>query len=203
MTTIHLVRHAEKAAPENVLSGRTPGIALTARGRAQAEALARHFAAHTPAAVYASPLDRAQETADAIAGACALEVRTDARFQEFDFGEWTGRTFAQLQADPRWTLFNEHRSLGRAPGGESMLQVQARFVAGLSDLVEQHAGATLVVASHADPIRAAVMYFVGCPVDAWSRFDIDLASITTLRFGDGAAQLVALNATVWPHGAPT
>lgn len=196
MTTFHLVRHAEKAGPPDVLSGRRAGVPLTGRGREQAARLAQHFTQHTPTAIYSSPLERARETAHTIADACGLAVQIHEGFHEFDFGAWTGCSFAELRGEARWKAFNERRSLAGAPGGETMLAVQHRFVHALLALAERERGGTVVVVSHADPIRAALMYFTGTPLDGWGRFAIELASISTVRLGDDGMQVVAVNATV-------
>ena len=153
MTTFFLVRHAEKTDAANLLSGRRPGVSLTVRGREQAVRLGRHFAslAPPPGAIYSSPLERAQETACAIGEACGLAVQCDERLHEFDFGEWTGRTFAELRSDSRWSAFNERRSLVGAPGGETMLAVQHRFVEALLALTKRELGRAVVVVSPDSP----------------------------------------------------
>ena len=79
-TVIHLVRHGQVENPRRVLYGRLPGYHLSLRGQAQATLLAGRFANEPVAAVVASPLERAQQTATPIADAHGLEVRTDLRW---------------------------------------------------------------------------------------------------------------------------
>ena len=81
-TVVHLVRHGQVENPRRVLYGRLPGYHLSRRGQAQAELLAGYFADAPLAAVVASPLERAQQTATPIAAAHGLEVRTDLRLIE-------------------------------------------------------------------------------------------------------------------------
>lgn len=104
-------------------------------------------------------------------------------FDEMDFGRWTGRRCAELEGDATWQRFNRFRSGKRIPGGETMLEVQARFVGELLRLRDAMSGGAVAVVSHGDPIRAAVAYFAGVSMDAWRRFEIAPASVTTLDLG--------------------
>src|SRR5215203_6843088 len=120
MATIFLVRHAAHDRVDRVLCGRMPGVGLGEAGRRQAEALARRFADAAVDAVWTSPLDRARETAEPIAGRLGLPVRTSDGLAEIDFGAWTGLPFDALRDDPRWRRWNEARGSERPPPGESM-----------------------------------------------------------------------------------
>ena len=198
MTTFLLVRHATCDPVGHRLAGRAPGVSLNGAGREQATRLAGWLAAAPVAAVYASPLERAQETAAYIADPRGLPVVADPAFVELDFGRWTGRTIKSLAGDERWTRFNEFRSATVPPGGESMLAAQARAVAGLAALAERHPSATVVVVSHADVLRAVVGYFVGAPLDFLLRLEVAPASVTTLALNPWGAQLCSLNASPDP-----
>ncbi len=194
---VHLIRHAEYAAIDRVLTGRQSGHVLNAAGRAQAERLA---ALDAPiAAVVSSPLERAVETATPLAQSRGLAVETEAGFLEIDYGAWTGTTVAELDGDPAWRLWNLQRGIAGTPGGETMAGVQSRAVAALNRLRERFADAEIAIVSHADVIRAVVCATLGLSLDLMLRFEIAPASRTTIRFEPWGATLVQLNRSV-PSG---
>lgn len=179
-------------------AGRAPGVALNAVGRDEAARVAERLASVPIAAIYSSPIERAQETARAIAERVGVPVQVNDAFIEIDVGEWTGRTFQELGAAPyadEWRRFNTFRSGTRAGGGELMLDAQVRGVSALLALRAEYAGRTVVVVSHGDVIRAAVAYFTGVPLDLSRRLEIATASITTLTLSADDARLVTLNDT--------
>ena len=122
MATFYLIRHAQKDAGQRVLSGRTPGIGLSAHGRRQAEAVARMLAGERIQHVFSSPMERARATAEPLARTWRLGVQLSEAISEVDYGEWTGRTFDELADDADWKAFNSFRSWARIPGGEAMLE---------------------------------------------------------------------------------
>jgi broad specificity phosphatase PhoE len=192
-TTLFLVRHGAHEQVDRALSARTPGVHLSAVGRRQAEWAAERLSAESIAAVHASPLERAQETAEPIARRLGLPVTTDDDLQELDAGDWTGRSFDDLAADPDWTRWNQNRSLARAPGGESALDVQARVARCALRLVGEHPGAGIVLVAHAEPLRSLVLYGLGLGLDAWSRIAIAPGSVTALVMGEWGCRLHRLN----------
>lgn len=192
--TLILVRHAAHVHLNLNLSGRTPGVPLSEAGRAQAARLAARLATRGVDAVRSSPLDRARQTAAAIADAAGLDVEVAEGLQEIDFGGWTGLGFDALAGDPEWDRWNSARATARPPGGESMAEAQARIVAHLDATAREHDGGTVVLVSHADMIRAVAAHVLGLELDNLLRFDIDPASATTLIWGDGWARVNRLNA---------
>lgn len=191
--TLILVRHAAHVHLDRVLSGRMPGVPLSDEGCAQAGRLARRLAAKGPDAVVSSPLDRAQETARAIADVAGLPVETADALVELDLGEWTGRSFDQLRGDLDWDRWNRERATARPPGGEGMAEVQTRVLAYLGRVARERDGGTVVLVSHADVIRAAVCGVLGLALDAHWRFDVDPASATTLVWEHWGGRLMRLN----------
>jgi broad specificity phosphatase PhoE len=196
-TTFFLVRHAAHDNVGNFLAGRSRGISLGEAGRAQAKRLAQRMTRERFDAIHASPRERTQETAAALSEACGVApVKTAEALDEIDFGSWSGKTFEVLNADPAWRRWNDNRSMARAPGGETMLDVQQRIVGFMEQLAASGGGKRLVLVSHGDVIKAAVSYVLGLPIDAWSRFDIGPASITTVATGDWGAKVLTLNEVV-------
>lgn len=194
--TVYLVRHAAHGLLEHVLAGRMPQLHLAAPGQAQAQRLASHFKALDIAAVHTSPRERAQETAQPIAAAAGTSCVVAEALEEVDTGEWTGASFDSLRADPRWQLWNSRRGSARAPGGESMTEVQSRIVAYLQGLPAAHAERRLVLVSHADVIKAALLYLLAAPLDAYDRFEIAPAGISTLLLGDWGGKVISINERV-------
>jgi len=194
-TTLLLVRHGLNDYVGRALAGRTPGVHLNDEGHAQAGRLAARLASLPIAAVYSSPLERAVETAQPIAAARSLELHLCEAAMEIDFGEWTGRTIAELDGDPLWQRFNTERSTTRAPGGELMAEVQARMAGGIEAIRAAHPGETVLLVSHADAIRAALAHYAQVSLDAIGRFEIRPASVTTLRLWDGWTLVLGVNDT--------
>jgi probable phosphomutase (TIGR03848 family) len=184
MTNVLLIRHGMTAAAGVSLAGRIAGVALNDAGREQAEHLPDRLANVDLNAVYSSPLERAQYTAAPLAAARGLPLHTRANLTELDFGEWTGRRIDTLSADPVWQRFNSCRSGVRIPGGESMLDVQRRVVADLDELRCRHRAGTIAIVTHGDVIRAALVYYLGMPIDLCLRLDVLPASISVVTLSD-------------------
>ena len=190
-----LVRHGKTATTGVRLPGRRPGLHLDDEGRRQAEEAARRLTALPRiAAVYASPLERARETAAAIARARRLPVRIERGLIEIDVGAWVGLTLARARKKPEWAIVQRHATGFRFPGGESFLEMQTRMVETVVTLVSRHAGQTIVAVSHADPIKATVAHALGVHLDLFQRITIATASITAIAYGDGPPRVVTVNA---------
>ena len=192
-TTVFLVRHATHDRLNRVLCGRMPGVTLGAEGRDQAAALAACLRREPIAAVYASPLERARETAQPLAERLGLDVQVMDALNEIDVGVWSGRTFDDLSDDPLWNRWNTARSVTRPPGGETMLEAQARVVGGIGRLCAAHPEQSVALVSHGDVVKAALAYYLGLPLDAILRFEISPASVSTLVVGDWGAKVFSMN----------
>ncbi len=191
--TFHLVRHAAHSALGNMLVGRKGGIHLSAEGQAQAAQLAEYLGGEKIARVIASPQPRAAETAEPIARLHNVTVKQSAALDEVDFGQWQGRSFAELEPDAAWKRWNARRGSEQPPGGETIAQVQARMAAEISALAVAAPDDCFVLVSHAEPIRAFLLHILGAPADHWMRLDIAPASISTIRFDGGEARITAVN----------
>jgi probable phosphoglycerate mutase len=194
VTTILLIRHGQTDAIDRYIAGTADGTPLNAAGRLQVERLAGYLRNAPLAAVVSSPLTRALETAEPIARSHGVEIQPAAAFAEFEVGRWTGRRFQELDADPEWQQFNAIRSLVRAPGGELMIEVQHRAVSALLDLAGAFPDASVAVVSHGDVIRAAVMYFLGMPLDMVHRLEVAPASVSTVTLDRNGPVVRRVNA---------
>lgn len=193
MTTILLIRHAAHDHVGRILTGRLPDVALSDAGLAEAANLAQQLASEPIAAIQTSPSLRAQQTALAIAARHDLCVEAAEPLNEIDFGEWQGRTFAELDSDPRWQRWNTHRTESIAPGGETMTTAQERAWIHVSDLARALAGKMAVVVSHCDIIRAIIARVLGLSLDNILRFEIPPASVSRIVVGDWGARVISLN----------
>jgi broad specificity phosphatase PhoE len=202
--TILLIRHAHTDALGHSLSGRKAGVPLSDAGRTAADSLGRALACCPLAAIYTSPLERAVQTAEAIARYQNVPMRQTSELLEIDFGGWTGRTFVDLEHDPAWQRFNARRSTARIPDGEILADVQARIVAAVSRLGARHPGKTIALVSHADVLRFALLHYAGATLDDYARFEVAPASVTALSLTAERTRVVFVNrqAEVTASGTP-
>lgn len=194
MTTLLLIRHAVYEAVGHFAAGRQSGYHLGEAGRKQVATLCDRLATWPIRRVYASPLERTQETARPLAERLGVEVVTAAELIELDFGGWTGKRFDELDRDPHWRRYNAYRSGTRLPNGESMLEAQARVVGFIQRLRETHPDETIALVSHGDVIRAALLYHMGIPLDLFARIEVHPAGVNVLHLFEDGAQVAALNA---------
>lgn len=195
MTTYLLVRHAATEFSNLAIAGRTTNIRLSPEGRRQAERLRDLLQPQPVAAIYSSPLERAVETAGILAAGPKLRVTTEEFLAEIDYGEWTGLSFAELKDDERWQAFNSFRSTTRIPGGESAVGVQERMVAGLERLQLRHPDEVVALVTHLEPIRLAICYYAGVPIDLSLRISIEPASVSAVAISRQGIRILGLNRT--------
>jgi broad specificity phosphatase PhoE len=193
MGVFHFLRHGEHGLLGKVLAGRMPGVGMTERGRAEIASQAERLAREKIAAIYASPLQRTRETAEIVSARLSLSIEFRDDLLELDFGEWTGATFDSIRADPRWQAWSTQRSLAVIPGGESMRAVQQRIVAAMIELNERHLHETVMLASHGDVIRCALLFALGMPLDFYNRIEISQGSISTIQIHPGGMRVTTLS----------
>lgn len=206
-TLVLLVRHGKTPTTGQVLPGRAPGLHLGELGQQQAQTAAERIAhlafrgkAHHKrrpksrvTAVYASPMERTQETAAPIAGALGLRVRSNKGLLEADFGAWTGRKLSELNKLPEWQQVQKYPSGFRFPDGESFSEMQQRITSTIQTLVERHPGEAIVAVSHADPIKAAVAHAMGTHLDLFQRVVVGPCSISAILYGSSGPVVLAVN----------
>jgi probable phosphomutase (TIGR03848 family) len=194
MRLLLLLRHAVTDHTGARLSGWMPGLHLSEEGRQQAKALAERLGPVPLDALYASPLERCQETAAAIANARGLVVETLEDVGEVKYGDWTGRTLKELAREPLWKVVQATPSAARFPEGESLYQMQARAVQAVERLRAAHPEQTVAVCSHADVIKALACHYLGMHLDLFQRVVVSPASVTAVAFGP-VPYLIRLNDT--------
>lgn len=191
--TFFLVRHAAHDLLDKVLVGRMPDVAISARGRQQAQHLADRLGSEEVSALQSSPQQRACETAQPIADRLGLPVQTSPALDEIDLGRWTGSSFETLAGDSAWDTWNRVRHRARAPQGESMLEVQLRIIKHLEDMRVSHPDGRMVLVSHSDVIKAALLFYLGLSLDAYAKLEISPASFSTVVIGDWGAKVLGMN----------
>lgn len=198
MPLVLLIRHGENEYTRTgKLAGWTKGVSLNDAGRKQAQALVARLKDVPLTALYTSPLERAQETAAPLAAARGLTPVVRPGLGEVGFGDWTGKSLKRLARTKLWRVVQGLPSAMRFPGGESFRQAQLRFVDTLDEIVQAHARPKDIVAvvAHSDPIKLAVAYYLGMPLDLFQRIQVSTGSVTILALGRGAPSLVKLNDT--------
>lgn len=195
MPVFLLVRHAENDfVKKNKLAGRLENVHLNKKGREQAEAVANFLKEAPIKAVYSSPLERALETAEPIAKALELTVQVCEGLNEVDVGEWQGEKLGSLRKLKLWKAVQLRPSRFNFPKGETFIEAQNRICRELDFIASKHDTKDVVVCvSHADPIRLAVAYHIGLPLDFFQRLAISPASITALFIQEFDSRLLALN----------
>lgn len=192
MSTFLLIRHGNSEAVD-YLPGRRPGVNLSSSGKDQVKELVDNLSHIHIDAIYSSPIDRTLQTAQAIAESKGLLLETNEAFIEYELGEWSGKTFKELESIERWKLFHEFRAGIKPPLGELVIQVQNRFVTEVIRLKDLFPEKTIAIVSHGDPIRSAICYFTGIPLNMMFGITIGTASVSTLEINDWGAVLHNLN----------
>jgi probable phosphomutase (TIGR03848 family) len=198
VTTVLLVRHGLTAMTGPVLAGRTPGVDLDERGLAQSANLAQRLAGVPIRAIVSSPLERCQQTANALADSRGMPVETDVRLIECGYGDWTGQEIKKLAKDPLWKVVQAHPSAVTFPGegGEAIRDAQVRAVDAVRSWnAKLGPDATWVACSHADIIKSIVADALGMHLDTFQRIVADPCSVTVITYTDLRPFVVRSNDT--------
>ena len=161
MTTILMVRHGESEANRNNIFAGNFDADLQGRGQKQAEKTAEFVAeSYKIDKIYASDLKRAFKTGQSIAERIGLSPIPDRRFREIMAGKWEGVRFDDIAIKYADDYAVWLRDIGnaRCTGGESTRELGKRILAALTDVAEQNEGKTILIATHATPIRVMQTY---------------------------------------------
>jgi probable phosphomutase (TIGR03848 family) len=195
--TVILLRHGRTTANTGgVLAGWTPGVQLDETGTQQARAVGERLAKVPLAAIVSSPLERCQQTADAVAAGRDLAVQDDDRLGEARYGDWTGRTLKELVKEPLWRVVQQHPSAAVFPGpaGEGLAQTQARAVAAVRSWnATLGPDAVWLACSHGDVIKAILADALGLHLDQFQRIVVDPASISVVTYTDTRPFVLRVN----------
>jgi broad specificity phosphatase PhoE len=204
-TRLVLVRHGETVNHHDNRYTGLSDVALTDRGRRQAERLAEWAEGAGLAAVRSSPLTRALHTAEPSAERAGLPLATDGRLRELDFGVLDG-----LTADEARALYPEHAAAFFEdptrvfPGGEPVAAAAERAVDALTALADEFPGGRVLVVAHSTIIRLALCALIGIPLGVYrSVFPVvGNCRLTEVRLASRGASLLSFNsaAVVPPPG---
>lgn len=196
MTILLLVRHASNDyLVQGRLAGRTPGVHLNAQGQREAEEMARRTAHLALEAIYSSPLDRAVDTANALADCHKLPVQIVEGLLEGDAGEWTGKKLSELNTTETWRAIQTKPIGVKLPGGESIDEVQTRMVAAIEHIRKAHPDGIVAIVSHSDPLKSVIAHYLNWDLNQFQRIAISPASVTVLSVDDKGAALLRSNDT--------
>jgi len=201
MVRLLLVRHAATAwTAQGRFQGQTD-VPLSPPGQRQVASLAQRLTRETIHVLYASDLQRASETAQAIATPHALRVQSEPRLREMAFGRWEGLTYAELQQrDAARLAAWEHDPLHIAPpGGETLLQVAERVRAAYTSVVAADQDKTVGLVAHGGPLQVLLCLALGLPPQAYWQFAMAPASLSELCVYAQGAILTSLNDTHHLH----
>ena len=167
---------------------------LNEDGQAQAAALGQRLADAPIKQIYASPLERTMETAEAIRQHHPhLSIVPNTEIGEVRYGDWEGMEINALRSRKMWQVVQEYPSRAYFPNGETMRGVQVRAVNEIERLADAHPRDLVVVVSHADLIKMVMAHFLGMHLDNFQRIVISPASINTLMLGFGRPYVGTIN----------
>lgn len=192
---IHLVRHGRHALLGRTLCGRMDGVTLDDIGCNEMARCATNVSPR-PSLIQSSPQRRCMQSASILAAHFGLPIEIVPAVDELDYGEWTGRSFEELSEDLQWSRWNKRRGSARPPGGESMRSLQSRVVSHLEQLRNDPIAGTVIVVSHAEPIRAALLHYARMRLDDFLAIEIDPSSISTLSAYRGGLRITGINQQV-------
>lgn len=196
-TRVLLVRHGQtEHSKEDAFCGVTE-IPLTAEGVQQAQKVAARLQHQSIDALYCSPQDRAQQTAAPIAQALGLEIKLCKDLREMDFGLWETRSRHELaeQYPQELAKWESGSWMTQVPGGEMQQAVIARVVPCVIDILQMHAGQTVLFVSHKSTLRLFVGHVLEMSLVASRSLRLDPASISELLITDDQVQLIYYNDT--------
>jgi broad specificity phosphatase PhoE len=197
MTWFYLIRHANHDWLYKGIAGWKSGVYLNDDGIALARNLADILRKCPIDVIYSSPLERATQTAEIIAKTINSKppIHIAENFGEIQFGDWSGMSFTELNVDPLWSKFNTFRSGTRAPNGETGVDIQQRMISKMQELRDRFPDKNIAIVSHADSIRLALQFFLGMPLDFYSRIEIGPASVSLVEYSKDFVKVHYLNRT--------
>ncbi|CAB3853332.1 histidine phosphatase family protein [Achromobacter denitrificans] len=198
MTHIILTRHGhvDWIAPER-FRGRAE-LPLSGLGKKQAAALGGRMARTAkPSAIYASPLSRCMDTAQAISRTTGAAVHTLPDLVDTDYGQWQGRTHEEVKE--RWPQafksWFEHPDLTAIPDGETLPAVLARATSVLRKMLSEHPNDQVVLVGHDSINRVMLLHALGLPLSHYWRVRQDPCCVNEVQIGSDGCTILRINET--------
>lgn len=203
---LYLIRHA--ATPNNRarpprLQGRRTDPALSEEGQQQAERTGRLLADVPLGAVFASPLRRARQTAEAIAAPHNLSVEIVEDLIEVDVGQWEGRPWDEVERDypEAYRLFMADATVNPYLGGENLSVVQARAVPALEQLMAANTGRVIAAVAHNVVNRCYLAHLLDVPLARYRSIPQENCGVNIIRYRKGRIRPITINAVEHLDGA--
>lgn len=174
-------------------------VPLNATGVAQCEAVLPLLRVAGIRRLVASPLARAQETAEIVARDLGLEITTDSGLSEVNFGAWAGRWYEELVECPDYQRYRENPVTNPPPDGETLLTVQQRGLAAVHRaLVAADGASPILLVSHGDLIRSVLCHFLGADLARYRRLRLDNCSLSWAEIRGGRFRIRFVNVVADP-----
>ncbi len=188
-----LVRHGQTDwNVERRVMGAEP-ISLNAEGQKQIQTLSQHLKSYPIHALYTSPHQRTRESAEILNQHFKLPVQVAEALREVEYGDWVGKTFAEITSLPSYQAPYLNPTQPVAPKGESFQEVGNRAVGFVESLRGLHQNQRVLLVSHADWIKTVLLHYLNIPLDRVGQLRIDNASVTYLILEPHRSKLVAIN----------
>ena len=166
-TRLYLVRHGQVEGHEEKRYNGQGDVRLTPEGEAQFGLLQMRLRKKTIHAVYSSDLSRCMEGARLLARTFGLEPVAKPELRELHIGDWEGKTWQELQATcpKEWQARLDDLVNYRVPRGENLLDVQARVMPVIKEILETHRGGEILVVAHGGVNRIILLNAIGAPLE--------------------------------------
>lgn len=197
-TTLILVRHGYSVSNDQKYFTGGMDIPLTETGKLQAEKCAAYLKDIPADFIYSSDLSRAMDTAKPISEALNLPIIPDSALREISAGLWEGEYFTELEKrfPESYRTWKENIGLAVCDGGESVKAFSDRILKGVTAIAERHPGKTIVIATHATPIRVLCTVASGLPIEKMAEIPwVKNASINIFEYESGAFTIVRKDLT--------
>jgi broad specificity phosphatase PhoE len=202
MTTLFLVRHGRTGWNKEQIFRGSKDIPLDEVGRTEARLVGERLKGEVIKGVYSSPLSRARETAEAIAGFHNVEVQSLEGLIDLHFGEWEGLSreevekrypnlYKQWEQEPHRVIF---------PGGEGLDAVSSRAMKAVEEILKQHPEETVVMASHRVVLKVLICALLGLDNSHFWNIAQDTTALNCFHHRDGAWICNFLNDTCHVQG---
>ncbi len=181
---------------KRLLAGRTPGVPLTEVGIDQAEKIGKFLKPFNISAIYSSPIERAEKTAEIVAKQNSVDYKIDERLIELDMGKFTGFPYDEIfQSHGNVFLKFYEGQLEIAHNGvETFSEVKKRVVSIVDHVLNEHKGENVVLVTHMDPIKAMLSTVLDLKPQSLFELIIANASLTVFREEGGKLSVKAINA---------
>ena len=184
-TTFYFIRHGEiDANVQKKWHGSTDSL-LNQNGRGQASRMADYFSTNIPSVsrVYASPLKRTFNTAEALAARISVPLEPEDGFREFGIGKLEGLHYEELATKHRLfeSMAEDHHYA--VEGGESVINVRDRFLDSLSRLKQKHEGEEIAIVSHGAAVAILLAHFFEPAPYPFHEYHMDNTGISKLVWG--------------------